>query len=104
MLLERWFRSEAQQEIRVQLKQASDNVDHLLTRLKSYEERLTLLRGTVRDLALFLHHETSSTTPSPNLRARKQDETHSHLHLREESDRSQVFLRLSLLDSPHHYP
>jgi hypothetical protein len=65
MLLERWFRSEAQQEIRVQLKQASDNVDHLLTRLKSYEERLTILRGTVKDLALFIHqHETSMTTPS----------------------------------------
>jgi hypothetical protein len=60
MLLEKWFRSEAQQEVRVQLKQASDNVDHLLTRLKSYEDRLMILRGVVKDLAVFIHHRVSN--------------------------------------------
>lgn len=69
MLLEKWFRSEAQQEIRVQLKQASDNVEHLLTRLKSYEDRLVILRSAVKDLVFHIQqYETSqniSTTPSP---------------------------------------
>lgn len=60
MLLEKWFRSEAQQEIRVQLQQASDNVDHLLTKLKSYEDRLTLLRDTVKELAVYIHHHSPS--------------------------------------------
>lgn len=64
MLLEKWFRSEAQQEIRMQLHQASDNVDHLLTKLKSYEDRLTLLRDTVKELTLYIHqhHQLTSST------------------------------------------
>jgi hypothetical protein len=72
MLLEKWFRSEAQQEVRVQLRQASDNVDHLLTRLKSYEDRLAILRGVVKDLAIFVHHRGSSDGD-----AREKDETQS---------------------------
>lgn len=60
MLLEKWFRSEAQQEIRVQLKQASDNVEHLLTRLKSYEDRLVVLRSAVKDLVLYIQQQETA--------------------------------------------
>jgi hypothetical protein len=73
MLLEKWFRSEAQQEVRVQLRQASDNVDHLLTRLKSYEDRLAILRGVVKDLAIFVHHRESSDEDAREMK----DETQS---------------------------
>ena len=65
MLLEKWFRSEAQQEIRVQLQQASDNVDHLLTKLKCYEDRLTILRDTVKELTLYIHHHESPPQQLP---------------------------------------
>eukprot|EP00602_Paraphysomonas_sp_CaronLab_P004517 CAMPEP_0185037180 /NCGR_PEP_ID=MMETSP1103-20130426/31201_1 /TAXON_ID=36769 /ORGANISM="Paraphysomonas bandaiensis, Strain Caron Lab Isolate" /LENGTH=205 /DNA_ID=CAMNT_0027575033 /DNA_START=483 /DNA_END=1100 /DNA_ORIENTATION=+ len=62
LLLERWFRSEAQQEMRMQLKQASENVESLLARLKSYEDRLITLHGAVKDLAMQLHHHHSHIT------------------------------------------
>ena len=53
LLLEKWFRSEAQQEIRSQLKMSALRVDVLLARLERSEERLSQLRCVVKDLATF---------------------------------------------------
>lgn len=50
LLLERWFRSEAQQEIRSQLKLSFQKVDILVNKLERSEERLGSLREVIRDL------------------------------------------------------
>ncbi len=55
LLLERWFRSEAQQEIRSQLKLSSKKIDSLLSRLEKNEERLQAMREAVRELVSHVH-------------------------------------------------
>lgn len=50
LLLERWFRSEAQQEIRSQLKASNNKIETLVNHLESYEGRLHDLREVVKDL------------------------------------------------------
>lgn len=51
LLLERWFRSEAQQEIRAELKFSAKKIDSLIHRVEEQEERLHKLRETIKDLA-----------------------------------------------------
>jgi hypothetical protein len=55
LLLEKWFRSEAQQEIRAQLKQAAKKIDALLGRIEQQEDRMQSLRETVKVLATLLY-------------------------------------------------
>lgn len=50
LLLERWYRSEAQQEIRSQLKQSFQKVDILVDRLETNEKRLIALHEVVKEL------------------------------------------------------
>lgn len=54
VLLDKWFRSEAQQEIRYQMKQSSRKIDSLITRIEHQEDRLRTLRETVKSLATLL--------------------------------------------------
>ena len=51
LLLERWFHSDAQQEMRAQLSLSSKKVDCLVSKLEKSEERLAHLRSAVRELA-----------------------------------------------------
>lgn len=55
LLLERWFRSEAQQEIRSQLKLSSHKIDSLLSRLEKNEERMQAMREAVKELVAHVH-------------------------------------------------
>lgn len=54
LLLERWYRAEAQQELRLQLKQSYQKVDLLVSRLEQSEERLASLREVVKDMANYV--------------------------------------------------
>lgn len=54
ILLERWFKSEAQQQMRLQLKQSFQRVNVLIQRLDKNEERLMALRDAVKDLTTHL--------------------------------------------------
>jgi len=63
LLLEKWFRSEAQQEIRSQLKQASKKIDSLITRVEQQEERLQSLRETIKVLSNLLY-QAVTTVPA----------------------------------------
>ena len=65
LLLEKWFRSEAQQEIRSQLKQASKKIDSLITRVEQQEERLQSLRETIKVLSNLLY-QAVTTVPGQN--------------------------------------
>jgi hypothetical protein len=60
LLLERWFRSEAQRDIRSKLVQSSEKVENLLTTLRAYDERLNVLRGALKDLVHYVHHSNNS--------------------------------------------
>jgi len=57
LLLEKWFRSEAQQEIRAELKLSAKKIDSLIHRVEEQEDRLHMLRITIKDLttALLAH-------------------------------------------------
>lgn len=63
LLLEKWFRSEAQQEIRSQLKQASKKIDSLITRVEQQEERLQSLREAIKVLSNLLF-QAVTTVPA----------------------------------------
>lgn len=65
LLLEKWFRSEAQQEIRSQLKQASKKIDSLITRIEQQEDRLQSLRETVKVLSNLLF-QAITAPPAPH--------------------------------------
>lgn len=54
LLLDRWFASEAQQEIRSQLKLSFQKVDILVNRLEKSEERLLSLREVIKELATYI--------------------------------------------------
>lgn len=60
LLLEKWFRSEAQQEIRSQLKQSAKKIDSLIVRIEQQEERLQSLRETVKILATLLYQAVTN--------------------------------------------
>eukprot|EP00601_Ochromonadales_sp_CCMP2298_P025086 CAMPEP_0173270776 /NCGR_PEP_ID=MMETSP1143-20121109/434_1 /TAXON_ID=483371 /ORGANISM="non described non described, Strain CCMP2298" /LENGTH=355 /DNA_ID=CAMNT_0014207237 /DNA_START=21 /DNA_END=1085 /DNA_ORIENTATION=+ len=60
LLLERWFRSDAQYEIRSQLKASAKKVDGLITRIQQYETRLQALRESVNVLSTLLYHSLVS--------------------------------------------
>jgi hypothetical protein len=55
LILEKWFRSEAQQEIRTQLKLSAKKIDALIDRIETYEVRLQALRDAVKSLVGYLH-------------------------------------------------
>ena len=57
LLLERWFRSEAQQEIRSQLKLSMQKMDILVNRLEKNEDRLAKLRDVVKELVSLFAEE-----------------------------------------------
>lgn len=63
LLLERWFRSEAQQEMRSQLKLSTKKINTLINRLETNEQRLQNLRDTIKDLVQLLH-KTNLSAPS----------------------------------------
>jgi len=51
LLLEKWFRSEAQQEIRAELKLSAKKIDSLIHRVEEQESRLNRLREVIKDLS-----------------------------------------------------
>lgn len=55
LLLERWFRSEAQNEMRSQLKKSSTQIEVLISRLEKTEDRMLVLRDAVKDLISHVH-------------------------------------------------
>lgn len=55
LILEKWFRSEAQQEIRTQLKLSAKKIDALIERIENYEVRLQSMRDAVKSLVGYLH-------------------------------------------------
>ncbi len=61
LLLEKWFRSEAQQEMRSQLKISSKKISCLVRRIEKYEERLQDLREVLRLLVHQLHKANVSS-------------------------------------------
>lgn len=56
LLLERWFRSESQRDIRLKLQQSSEKVENLISTLRVYDERLNALRMALKDLVHYVHH------------------------------------------------
>jgi hypothetical protein len=61
LLLEKWFRSEAQQEMRSQLKLSSKKIDCLVKRIERYEERSQEMREVLRLLINQLHKTNVSS-------------------------------------------
>lgn len=55
LILEKWFRSEAQQEIRTQLKLSAKKIDALIDRIELYEIRLQAMRDAMKSLVGYLH-------------------------------------------------
>ena len=55
LLLEKWYRSEAQQEIRSQLKQSAKKIDNLLEKIELQEHRLQSLREVIKILSSLLY-------------------------------------------------
>lgn len=65
LLLEKWFRSEAQQEMRSQLKKSMKKIDHLVNRSKRDEARIRILRTALQDLVAHVNKtHNSSLAPS----------------------------------------
>jgi hypothetical protein len=54
LLLERWYRAEAQQEIRQQLKHSFEKVTLLVDRLEKNEERIAYLHEVIKELSSHL--------------------------------------------------
>lgn len=66
LLLEKWFRSEAQQELRSQLKQSSKKIEHLVDKSKRDAERIRLLRKSIQDLIAYINRSQNATL-SPSI-------------------------------------
>lgn len=64
MLLEKWFRSEAQQEMRSQLKLSSKKIECLIERIEHYESRLQDMRDVMKSLVTTLHKANISAGAS----------------------------------------
>lgn len=76
LLLERWFRSEAQQEIRQQLKQSLSRIDILTDKLLESEERLLVSREIIKELSSQLVKVTfdkDKDTPSTMFKVNEDD-------------------------------
>lgn len=58
LLLEKWYRSEAQQEMRTQFSLLTKKIEKLTTRCDRYEERLQTLRESLRTVCSLLHKTT----------------------------------------------
>ena len=56
LLLEKWFRTDKQLEMRSQLKLLNDKIELILTRFEKYEDRLQNLRETVRILSSYIQN------------------------------------------------
>jgi hypothetical protein len=50
LILEKWYRSEAQQEIRTQLRLSAKKIDALIERVERYETRLQVMREAIKSL------------------------------------------------------
>ena len=55
LLLERWFRSDTQEETRRHLQETSDKLREHLHRENIFEDRLVTLQGTLKDVVKHLH-------------------------------------------------
>ena len=55
LMLERWFRSDSQEDIRRHLKEARDKLSEHLHRENIYEDRLVTLQGALKDLVKHIH-------------------------------------------------
>lgn len=66
LLLEKWFRTENQVEMRLQLKLLNDKMEMVLSRFDKYEERLTNLRETVRILTSFIQNNIYKSNSNNN--------------------------------------
>jgi hypothetical protein len=56
LLLEKWFRTDKQLELRSQLKLLNDKMDLIINRFEKYEERLQNLRDVIRVLCSHIHN------------------------------------------------
>jgi hypothetical protein len=64
LLLEKWFRSEAQQEMRSQLRLSSKKVECLVERIEKYDERIYNMREVLRGVVAQLHKANISAGQS----------------------------------------
>lgn len=55
ILLERWFRSDAQEEIRRHLRELRNKLSEHLHRENVYEDRIVTLQGAIKDLVKHIH-------------------------------------------------
>lgn len=55
LVLQKWYRSEAQQEIRSQLRLSAHKIDALVDRIEKYEIRLQSMREVVKNLVGYVH-------------------------------------------------
>ena len=62
LLLDRWFRSEAQQELRSQLDLSAHKIDILISKLEQNEERLCSLHDAINTLVTHVQKATISST------------------------------------------
>lgn len=71
LLLEKWFRTEKQLELRAQLKLLNDKMELIISRFEKYEDRLQNLRDVVRLLSGYiqnnLHMQQYSSKASLNV-------------------------------------
>jgi hypothetical protein len=54
LILEKWFRSEAQQEMRSQLNQSRRTIECLVSKIESTNARLHILRSLIHDLVAYI--------------------------------------------------
>lgn len=64
LMMEKWFHSAAQTEMRSQLSSSARKVDVLVAKLEKAEERINALRSCVRDLAVFVQKSAASNSVS----------------------------------------
>lgn len=69
LVLEKWYRSEAQQEIRSQLRLSARKIDALVDRIEKYEIRLQSMREVVKNLVGYLHKVNISGNNNMSSRA-----------------------------------
>jgi hypothetical protein len=75
LLLEKWFHSEAQTEMRAQLSVSSRKVESLLTRLEKAEDRIAQLRAVVKDLVI--HVQKTSVSANSNSASTSRQASHN---------------------------
>ena len=63
LMLEAWFRSDAQEETRRHLQEARDTMHQSLHRENIYEDRLFTLQGIIKDLVGHIHSLNTKIRP-----------------------------------------